>query len=182
MLSSWFGAFIYSIFNGGSTFKDSKGEWGVWKQVENTGDASATAERRFDWNGRNQGKDVAQEQAKDDFKTNQGFEQTLRECGLDVTYTQNRSESAVVKLSSLGVVPSIGNAGINISAAFKRGLPNSGPIVRSLGAASKAGMLAKKFKMNINSPTTRQILNNLDESVEFFISTYRKSSIRSEIP
>jgi len=48
----WFGAFIYSIVNGGSTFKDSKGEWGVWKQVENTGDASATAERRFDWNGR----------------------------------------------------------------------------------------------------------------------------------
>lgn len=54
--------------------------------------------------------------------------------------------------------------------------------MRSLGAASKAEMLAKKFKMNLNSPTTRQVLNSLDESVESFISIHRKSSIRSEIP
>lgn len=54
--------------------------------------------------------------------------------------------------------------------------------MRSLGAASKAEMLAKKFKMNINSPTTRQVLSSLDETVESFISTYRKSSIRSEVP
>jgi RHS repeat-associated protein len=60
--------------------------------------------------------------------------------------------------------------------------PNSGPIMRSLSAASKAEILAKKFKMNINSPLTRQVLNSLDESVESFISTYRRSSIRSEIP
>lgn len=66
--------------------------------------------------------------------------------------------------------------------AAKTGIPNSGPIMKSLGAASRAEMLAKKLKMNINSPTTRQVLNSLDESVESFISTYRRSSIRSEIP
>lgn len=54
--------------------------------------------------------------------------------------------------------------------------------MKCLGAASRAEMLAKKLKMNINSPTTRQVLNSLDESVESFISTYRKSSIRFEIP
>ena len=67
-------------------------------------------------------------------------------------------------------------------AVTKGGLPNYGPIIKSLGAASRAEMLAKKLKMNINSPTTRQVLNSLDESVESFISKYRKSSIRSEIP
>jgi hypothetical protein len=61
-------------------------------------------------------------------------------------------------------------------------LPNSGPILRSLGAASKAEMMAKKFKMNINSPTARQVLNSLEVTVESFISQYRKASIRSEMP
>lgn len=56
--STQFGAWLYQIFYGGTVFKDPLGEWGVWKQVANTGDASATVERRFDWSGRNQGKDV----------------------------------------------------------------------------------------------------------------------------
>lgn len=43
-------------------------------------------------------------------------------------------------------------------------------------------MLAKKLKMNINSPTTRQVLNSLDDSVDSFISQFRKPSIRSELP
>jgi hypothetical protein len=61
-------------------------------------------------------------------------------------------------------------------------LPNSGPIAKGVGAASKAEMLARRLKLNLNSPTTRQVLNSLDESVETFISKYRKSSVRSEIP
>jgi hypothetical protein len=71
---------------------------------------------------------------------------------------------------------------VDLGKAAEEGLPNSESIMRSLGAASRSEMLAKKFKMNINSPTTRQVLNSLDESVESFISIYRKSSIRSEIP
>jgi RHS repeat-associated protein len=61
-------------------------------------------------------------------------------------------------------------------------LPNSGPIMHGLGAASRAEMLAIKLKMNINSATTRQVLNSLDETVESFISKYRKSSITNEMP
>ena len=42
--------------------------------------------------------------------------------------------------------------------------------------------LAKKYKLNINSPITQQIIDSLDKSVDSFISTYRKSSIRAEVP
>ena len=66
--------------------------------------------------------------------------------------------------------------------AAEEGIANSGPIVRSLGAASKAEMLAVKLKLNINSPVARQVLNSLDQSVESFITTYRKASIRSVFP
>ena len=40
--------------------------------------------------------------------------------------------------------------------------------------------LAKKYKLNINSPITQQIIDSLDKSVDSFISTYRESSISSE--
>ncbi len=66
--------------------------------------------------------------------------------------------------------------------AGSRILPNSGPIMKGMGAASRAEMLAKKLKLNINSATTRQVLNSLDESVESFISKFRKSSIYGELP
>ncbi|MEB3073932.1 hypothetical protein [Capnocytophaga gingivalis] len=39
--------------------------------------------------------------------------------------------------------------------------------------------LAKKYKLNINSPITH---DSLDKSVDSFISTYRESSIRAEVP
>ena len=49
-------------------------------------------------------------------------------------------------------------------------------------AASRADMFARKFNMNLNSPTVRQVLNNLDETVSSFISKNRKSSIRRVFP
>ena len=66
--------------------------------------------------------------------------------------------------------------------AAKKELPRSGPIMKALGAASRSEMLAKKLKLNINSPTTRQVLNSLDDTVESFITQFRKSTIRSELP
>jgi len=72
--------------------------------------------------------------------------------------------------------------GASSSNAAEEGLANSGPIMRSLGAASKAEMLAKKLNLNINSPVTRQVLNSLDQTVESFINTYRKGSIKSVFP
>ena len=61
-------------------------------------------------------------------------------------------------------------------------LPRSGPIGRSVGAMSRAEQLARKLKLNINSPTTRQVLNSLDDKVSSFVSQFRKGSILRELP
>ena len=66
--------------------------------------------------------------------------------------------------------------------AAKTILPRSGPIIKTVGAASRSEMLARKLKLNLNSPTTRQVLNSLDDTVESFISQYRTPSIRGELP
>jgi len=42
--------------------------------------------------------------------------------------------------------------------------------------------LAKLLKLNINSPTTMSILENVDNTVQEFISTHRKGSIKSVFP
>jgi uncharacterized protein YjgD (DUF1641 family) len=73
---------------------------------------------------------------------------------------------------------------IEEAAASKTGgvLPRSGPIPRSLGAMSRAEQLARKLKLNINSPTTRQVLNSLDDTVSTFIGKFRKGSIQQKLP
>ncbi len=47
---------------------------------------------------------------------------------------------------------------------------------------SRAEALARKLKMNVNSPTTRQVLNSLDDSVGSFVGQFRKGSINRELP
>jgi hypothetical protein len=73
---------------------------------------------------------------------------------------------------------------IEEAAASKAGgvLPRSGPIPRSLGAMSRAEQLARKLKLNINSPTTRRMLNSLDDKVSTFIGKFRKGSIQQKLP
>ena len=63
-----------------------------------------------------------------------------------------------------------------------KALPRSGPILQTVGAASRSEMMARRLKMNINNLPTRQVLNSLDDTVEAFISKFRKSSIRSQMP
>ncbi|OJW68941.1 MAG: hypothetical protein BGO68_01805 [Candidatus Amoebophilus sp. 36-38] len=43
-------------------------------------------------------------------------------------------------------------------------------------------ILAKKLKLNINSPVAKQLLDNLDMTVEVFVSKFRKSSIKEVLP
>jgi hypothetical protein len=68
------------------------------------------------------------------------------------------------------------------TSALDDALPNSGPIPQSLGAASRAEQLARKLNLNVNSPTTRQVLNSLDTDVSSFVSQYRRGSIWRELP
>jgi len=42
--------------------------------------------------------------------------------------------------------------------------------------------LAKKYGLNVNSPTSQQVLDNLNTSVDRFIGQFRKASVRSEMP
>lgn len=55
-------------------------------------------------------------------------------------------------------------------------------VPRSLGAASRGDEIAKKLKLDVNSPTTRQVLNNLDTKVTDFIGQYRQGKIRRQFP
>lgn len=63
-----------------------------------------------------------------------------------------------------------------------RALPRSGPIAQSVGAMSRSESLARKLRLNVNSPTTRQVLNSLDDSVKSFVGRFRKRSINRELP
>ncbi len=60
--------------------------------------------------------------------------------------------------------------------------PRTGPIPRSLGAMSRAEALAKRLRLNANSPTTRQLLHSLDNTVSDFVGKYRRGSIKSRLP
>lgn len=40
----------------------------------------------------------------------------------------------------------------------------------------------KKYGLNVNSPTSQQVLDNLNTPVDSFISQFRQASIRSEMP
>jgi RHS repeat-associated protein len=58
----------------------------------------------------------------------------------------------------------------------------AGVLARSLGAASRAEELARKLGLNMNSATTRQLLNNLDMPVSEFVGLFRKASILRRLP
>ena len=47
---------------------------------------------------------------------------------------------------------------------------------------SRAEHLARKLKLNVNSPTTRQVLNSLDDPVSDFVGRFRRGSINRELP
>jgi hypothetical protein len=61
-------------------------------------------------------------------------------------------------------------------------LPRSGLIGLSLGAMSRSEALARKLKLNINSPTKRQVLNSLDDKVSTFVGKFRQGKILKELP
>ncbi len=58
----------------------------------------------------------------------------------------------------------------------------TGPIPRSVGAMSRAEAVARRYRLNIKSPTTRQVLHSLDDPVEDFIAQYRIGRIWREMP
>jgi hypothetical protein len=64
------------------------------------------------------------------------------------------------------------------SVAATPGAPNSGPDRNE----QERRKWAHKYKINADSPTGKQLLDNLDMSVDKYISLYRKATIRREFP
>jgi RHS repeat-associated protein len=83
-------------------------------------------------------------------------------------------------ISKAGIL-GIGRLGLR-GLATKSGLPKSFPIPRSVGAMSRAEKLARQLKLNVNSPTTRQVLNSLDDKVVDFVGKFRSGSIKGKLP
>ena len=83
-----------------------------------------------------------------------------------------------------GIMESRLQGGISIGrrGAANRSLPGSGPIPRSLSAMSRVERIARDLGMNVNSATTRQVLNNLHMPVGEFVSNFRKGSILRRLP
>ena len=84
-----------------------------------------------------------------------------------------------------GIMESRLQGGISIGrrgAAANRSLGGSDPIPRSLSTMSRVERIARDLRMNVNSATTRQVLNNLDMPVGEFVSRFRQGRVLREIP
>jgi RHS repeat-associated protein len=99
---------------------------------------------------------------------------------IDQTTSSDVLDYGVAMLKSPEYWIAIGTAGISLSSIK----PSAGTAsqMKSLGAASRAEMMARKHNLNMNSKTALQVLDNLDISVESFIGQFRKGSIKSEFP
>ncbi|MFN7963315.1 MAG: RHS repeat-associated core domain-containing protein [Thermoanaerobaculia bacterium] len=80
-----------------------------------------------------------------------------------------------------GEVAGEGAGGLGLAEADSA-LGETAQIPRSLGAASRAEMTARRLGLNANSATTRQVLNNLDMPVADFIARYRQGRVLRELP
>ena len=116
--------------------------------------------------------------------TDGGYIRTVDGKALNASYsleTRAKMLNGMLEPSFMTVSPvTIGKMGVVVKA--EEILPKSEPIMRSVGAASRAEMLAKKLGLNANSATTRQVLNSLDDKVSSFISQFRSPTIRAKIP
>jgi hypothetical protein len=105
-----FGAWLYSVFHGGEIRQDKGGEWFVGKRVKYTGDGAGIAyERRFDWQGRNQGEDLELEALKAAYKANEDWKKTLDDAGIEYSVTNDIGEAraSFVQLSSNVLMPNV---------------------------------------------------------------------------
>ena len=140
--STKFGAWLYKLFNGGDQIlKDIGGEYFVSTQVEHSGDeVGATVNRRFDWNGRNTGRNLAVEKQWNAYIADTKFQELCTTHGMEYVRTENQSDAVAGMLQpamqTIIPVPFIksGNALINAV----RGQKNvTTPVIRFGGNANQ---------------------------------------------
>lgn len=102
-------AWLYSIFNGGGEIhRDAGGEYFVSQKAEYSGEeGGAAVSRTFDWKGRNTGKDLAFEAAKEAFITDMNFQQLCEQHGMEYVRYDNRSDAiaGMLQPASMVVLP-----------------------------------------------------------------------------
>ena len=74
--------------------KDIGGEYFVSTQVEHSGDeVRATVNRRFDWNGRNTGRNLAVEKQWNAYIADTKFQELCTTHGMEYVRTENQSDA-----------------------------------------------------------------------------------------
>lgn len=134
------GAWLYSLFNGGGEIhRDAGGEYFVSQKAAYSGEeGGAAVSRTFDWKGRNTGKDLALEAAKEAFITDMNFQQLCEQHGMEYVRYDNRSDAIAGMLQPASAVV----------------LPN--PIVRSANTAINSIKTVRNIKWkfgNFKTPT-----------------------------
>ena len=128
--STKFGAWLYKLFNGGDQILKDKGQ----------DEIGATVNRRFDWNGRNTGRNLAVEKQWDVYIADTKFQELCATHGMEYVRTENQSDAVAGMLQpamqTIIPVPFIksGNALINAV----RGQKNvTTPVIRFGGNANQ---------------------------------------------
>jgi len=178
-----FGAQWHRFWNGGGKIGQNEfGEWWVSKGEVTEDKNGGIIAKSWLYYGKGRGRTTAAGERMIAEEEEEFQVQRMIDMGVYEQHaTVEEANEATFKKSVGMLMPTFGFKKITLSTSPKP-IPNSGPIMKGLGAASRAEMLAKKLKLNINSETTRQLLNNLDETVESFIAAFRKASIKSELP
>lgn len=150
-----FGAWLYKVFHGGEIRQDKGGEWFVGRKVEYTGEGAGVAyERRFDWNGRNQGEDLEIEAQKEAYKANEDWKKTLDDAGIEYSVTNNISEArfSFAQIPAMVVLPNVikgATSAVNATSQVGRIEANSVSELKSLvRQLSKPGSKMTQKELN----------------------------------
>lgn len=155
-----FGAWLYSIVHSGTIERDSGGEYYVGNQVEYTGEGVGVAyQRRFEWKGRNVGKNLQLEYLKKQWKANNDWRNVLDNHGIDYKITHNLSEA---RWNMLGhgttvLLPNVFKTASVLSKSTKPGIKNVDDLLQTAGELKRV----KGAKQGFVNGNALEIYNSL---------------------
>jgi RHS repeat-associated protein len=167
-----FGAWWYKLWNGGDGIaQDKGGEYFVYTDEVTTDDegVNVTSRRVFDKNGRNKGKDLEYEAAKERWVAQYKFHQSMEKMGVEVYYTDNRTEaiSGMLQIPSMVVMPNILKGTTGVVNTAKQGSRIKASSIKELKRLIK--QLSKP-----GSELTKKELRQLTKLVEKYGGKIRK--------
>jgi hypothetical protein len=159
-----FGAWLYKLFNGGDAIeKDKGGEYYVSKRIEDTnGDnvVDVIVSRTFDWNGRNQGKDMELEAQKERYQANENWKKDLDEMGVEHSVTDDIGEARanILQIPAMVIMPNIIRTASTITNTTKTGIKTVDDLIKASGKLTR---LKSGAKQGIVKGNVQEIYSNL---------------------